>query len=271
MIQDTRLSHLPIRFANFLSPLLADTYQYITKAIGDAVAMPAHFAEGQRLEEFANGQVDVGFLCGLQYVRISCLPNCPVEFLAAPVLVGERYQGHPIYFSDLVVHQDSPYQTFEDIAGCRLAYNEQVSHSGWNIVCYSLLVQGKTSAYFRETLSTGSHLHSLQAVADGKADAAAIDSHLLDVLLHRDAAVTRHLRVLAMLGPSAIPPVVVSKGIAPDLKQKMQIALTTLHTDSHSREKLQAGLIKRFVPVEDENYQNIRQMFACVQASKMYC
>ena len=79
-------------------------------------------------------------------------PDCPVEPLAAPVLRGERYHKKPIYFSDVVVRRDSLYTSFGDLRRCVWAYNEYVSHSGYNLVCYSLLERGEALPFFSKTM-----------------------------------------------------------------------------------------------------------------------
>src|SRR2546425_4565480 len=173
----------PIRFATFLSPIMYSTYAHIARYVGERVGCQTTLEVGQSFEEFADGQVDVAFICGLPYVRMSSQNTCPVELLAAPVLMGERYQHRPIYFSDIIVRSDSPYTSFDDLEGCVWAYNERISHSGCNLVCYSLLERGKSPHYFGQTLKTGSHRASLQAVLEGCADATALDSHMLDVFL----------------------------------------------------------------------------------------
>src|SRR5207302_3336129 len=135
------------------------------------------------------------------------------------------YRHKPIYFSDVIVRSDSPYASFDDLGSCVWAYNERESHSGCKLVCYSLLERGKGPDYFGKTVKSGSHLRSLEMVMEGKADAAAIDSHLSDLLHSRDEGLARKLRVVDVLGPSSIPPVVVSRRLDNELKGKLQDAL----------------------------------------------
>ncbi len=256
-----------IRFATFLSPILYATYEHIARYVGEKVGHPTTLRVGQSFDEFIEGQVDVAFICGLPYVRMASQDTCPVELLAAPVLVGKRYQEKPIYFSDVIARSDSPYQSFDDLGGCVWAYNERVSHSGCNLVCYSLLVRNKSPDYFGKTVKSGSHLRSIEMVLEGEADAAAIDSHLSDILRSRDEVLTRRLRVVDVLGPSSIPPVVVSRRLDNELKCKLQGALSAMHLDDCGSRKLREGLIERFVVVKDEDYGNIREMLEKVEGA----
>jgi phosphonate transport system substrate-binding protein len=255
-----------IRFASYLSPNMYPTYEYIARYIGEKVGWPTTLTVGRSFEEFASGQVDVGFICGLPYVHLADSPTCPVELLAAPVLQGERYQCKPIYFSDVIVRSDSPYTLFDDLQGCVWAYNQRTSHSGCNLVCYSLLERGKSPHYFGKTVETGSHRRSVQLLLEGQVDGTAVDSHMLDVFLTQHSDIAKKLRIVDMLGPSSIPPMVVSKSLDIDLKCRMREALISMHLDPEAAKGLRQGLIERFVVVADDDYDDLRTMFARVQA-----
>ncbi len=207
------------------------------------------------------------FLQHLLYVRLMQWEDCPVELLAAPFLQPERYANRPIYFSDVIVRRDSPYTSFEHLQGRIWAYNERASHSGCNLVCYSLLERHKSPHYFGQTIKSGSHLTSLQMALDGQVDATAIDSHVLDVLLQRNPELATRLRIIDMFGPSAMPPIVIAKRLAPALKDRLRAALTSMHLDPVAVPYLHNGLIRRIAPVTDEHYNDIRHMLATVQAT----
>ncbi len=256
-----------IRFATFLAPRLYHTYAHTARYVGGKVGFPTDLTVGQSFEDFATGRVDVGFLCGLPYVRLADSPASPVELLAAPVLQGERYRQKPVYFSDVIVRSDSLFTSFDDLGGCTWAYNQQTSHSGYNLVCASLLEQGKTLHYFGRMVESGSHEHSIQLLLEGEADATAIDSHVLDVALLQNKDLALRLRVIAMLGPSSIPPVVVAKSLDDDLKVRIREALLTMHNDPDGARGLHEGRIDHFVAVTNADYDDIRSFFARTEAA----
>ena len=258
-----------IQFATFLSPVLYKIYEYIAEYVGEQVGSSVTLRTGQSLEEFAHGTADIGFLCGLQYVRMKNHHACPVELLAAPVLEGQRYQHRPIYYSDIIVQQESRYTSFEELQNCTWAYNELASHSGYNLVCYSLLKRAKTPHYFGKMLATGSHLQSLQAVLDGKADASAIDSHLLDVLRQERPEMAARIRIIDSFGPSTIPPLVVASRLNEDSKHHIRNVLLSMHEDLHTAKELHKGRIERLVVVYDKDYNDIRAMLKQVQQTSL--
>jgi phosphonate transport system substrate-binding protein len=249
-----------INFANFLSPLLQDTYASILNHVVEHVGCTATLYAGQSLSEFTSGMADVGFICGLQYVRMKEWQDCPVELLVAPVLEGKHYYGLPIYYSSVVVRINSTYRTFDDLEGCVWAYNEQDSHSGCNVVCSSLLEQQKSTHFFGSVVRSGSHMNSLGMIIEEKVDAAAIDSHVFEVALRRNPILTEHVHCIDLLGPSTIPPIVVAKRLDATLKEQLREALITMHEDEYMADRLHEGLIERFVPIIDKQYDDIRMM-----------
>ena len=257
-----------VRFANFLSPLLQETYDAIAVHIGRALSLTVTSSVGQELVEFHLGQADLGFLCGLQYVRLSEKANNPVELLVAPILSSERYQQRPIYYSDVIVRRESPYASFDDLRGCTWAYNEETSHSGYNLVEYNLLERKVHGHYFGKTMKSGSHLQSLRLVLAGEADATAIDSHILDVVLQRNRQLASQITIIDMFGPSSIPPIVIARRLPLQLKNDIQNVLTRMHQDAHLAQMLRSGGIERFIAVQDKQYDDIRHMVACVQSAE---
>ena len=124
----------------------------------------ADLVVGTSFEQFGNGEVDAGFICGLPYVQLARQTPAPVELLAAPVIRGDRYAGRPIYFSDVIVHRDSPVRTFADLRGRSWAYNDPDSHSGYNLTRHHLLMMGETHGFFGRVVEAGFHQ---QGDADG--------------------------------------------------------------------------------------------------------
>jgi phosphonate transport system substrate-binding protein len=249
-----------IRFATYLAPNIYDTYAYIARYVGEKTGQPTTLTVGQSFDQIADGQVDIAFMCGLPYATQAEFPTCPFELLAAPVLHGVRYQHRPIYFSDVIVRRESSYTSFDDLRDCAWAYNQKESHSGWNIVYYSLLKRGKTPAFFGQLIETGSHQRSIAHVLNGQADATAIDSQVLDVFLAHNPTEAASLRAIDMLGPSSIPPVIIAKSVDQTLKRTIQEVLLTMHEDPQAANTLRSGAIERFVQVRDEDYQDIREM-----------
>jgi ABC-type phosphate/phosphonate transport system substrate-binding protein len=268
-MQHRRYEPFTLRFATFLSPILTDAYEFIASYVGEQIGCSSRLVTGTSLEEFAGGGVHLGFACGLLYAQRAHFPSCPVELMAAPVLLPPRYQRKPVYFSDVIVHKASPFASFDDLEGCVWGYNKSGSHSGWNLVRYHLYKQGCGPHFFGSAVETGSHLRSIEMVMQRKVDAAAIDSHVLDIFISRNPDLAAQLRVVALLGPSAIPPLVVSKQLDANLKRDIQQLLLNMHRDHKAARMLHQSLIRRFVSVTEEHYHRIYRMFTFVQKREM--
>jgi phosphonate transport system substrate-binding protein len=257
----------PLVFANFLAPNMTPTYRYVAERVGTLVGRPGVLADEADERRLAEGRIDVGFVCGLPYVRLARRPNPPIRALAAPVVDEPRSQGRPIYFSDVVVQRDSRFQAFADLRGGVWAHNVETSFSGCVLTRYHLLQMGETERFFGRVTYSGSHEASIRAVVAGQIDASAIDSHVLGVEMRRHPELAAEIRVIEVLGPSTIPPVVASNRLAEEVQNEIRAALIGLHEDDGSRDRLAEGLIQRFVPMEDSAYDDIRRKLAAVEAA----
>jgi phosphonate transport system substrate-binding protein len=243
---------------------MSSVYAFVAMRLGRALG-GSTFTEGTSLDQLLDGPVDVAFLCGLPYVRLRRDRPDLLSPLAAPVLAEPRYGGQPVYFSDVIVRRESPYQSFADLRGRSWAHSREDSFSGCLLARYHLQQLGETEAFFGSVSFSGRHQESIRAVVEGVVDASAIDSHVLGVERRRDRDLDQKLRVIAILGPSPIPPVVVSSRVPAELQDALRDDLCKLHADPVSRRVLRDGMIRRFTRIDDRAYDDIRQKMAAVE------
>jgi len=255
-----------LRLATFLAPNMFPVYEFIARFLEERLGCRTELCVGSSYEEFAT-TADAGFICGLPYVELAGRESPPIEPLVAPVLKGERYNGKPIYFSDVIVRQDSPFQSLADLRGCSWCYNEPSSQSGYGIMRYHLARMGETTGYFGRVVEAGFHEHSIRLVSTGAVDASAIDSQVLAVALRDEPDLASQLRVIGSLGPSTIQPFVAARRLPAGLRADLCTIMAAMHQDSAARHQLAAGFIERFVPVDDGCYNDIRQMCKVVEAA----
>lgn len=253
--------------ATFLAPNMLPVYQFLIKTIGEQLGLQTELVVGNHYAELPD--YDLSFVCGLPYILYThpYRTPSPIEAIAAPVLQGARYQNRPIYFSDVIVHRDSPFYSFADLRGCTWAYNEPLSQSGYGITRYHLLKLGESQGYFGEVIEAGFHQKAIEMVYQRQIDAAAIDSQVLAVELRHRPHLIEQLRIIDTFGPSTIQPLTISTHLPQNLKQDIQAILCNLHTDPAARKILDMGLIDYFVAVGDADYDDIRGMLtACEKA-----
>lgn len=152
------------------------------------------------------------------------LPGCP--------------PGH--YRSLFVARKHDPRQTLEDFRGAPMAYNEDMSQSGWAAPAYHLLSMGLTPC---PRLRTGGHRASAQAVAEGRADIAALDALSWEMLLGHEPA-TEGLHVVAATAPTPVLPFITAPGKdAAPIFSALNQAIAELSLDDRATLRLR-GLVQ---------------------------
>jgi phosphonate transport system substrate-binding protein len=172
-----------LRLASFLADNARPLYERIAAYLADRLDGPVELLAGVPGEEqhrrLDGGVIDAAFICGLPYSQKHDRPDRPIELLCAPVMAAPRYGSAPVYFTDVVVRQDHPARTFGDLRGRVWAYNDEGSHSGYNVTRHHFLALGETRGYFGRVVASGAHQRSIQMVLDGAIDASVIDSTVL--------------------------------------------------------------------------------------------
>ena len=257
-----------LRFASCLAPNVLPMYEAVAAFVGERLDMRVTVEECADYERWAAAdRDDVHFVCSLPYVELTRGGPSPVEVIAAPVLAGERYGGRPIYFSDVIVARDAPFTSFTDLRGASWAYNEPQSHSGYGITRYTLVQMGETGGFFGSVVDAGFHQTSIRMVAEGRVDASAIDSQVLEVELRDHPELAERIRVIDSLGPSTIQPVTVAKRLPEELRDAIRKALLEMGDHPDGRRGLELGMVRRFVPADDGSYKDIRRMLEACEAT----
>ncbi len=121
--------------------------------------------------------------CGLPYVRDL---RGQVTLLGSPAYDIDCAPGS--YFSVVIVREDEHREDIADYASKRFAFNDRRSQSGF-AAFFSLLNEQNIAGLPSEMVDSGAHLQSIEMVAEGKADIAAIDAVTYALAIrHRDAA-----------------------------------------------------------------------------------
>lgn len=214
------------------------------------------------------GAVQVAFVCGYPYVLNKDKPQSSVKLMAAPVMADESYGGKPVYYSYIIVRKDSKAASFADLKGQRFVFNETISNSGYNMPRAKLVEMHETNGFFSAVERSGSHEESIRMVAEGKADASAIDSLVFDYARFTNQPYIEKVKIIDKLGPAAIPPVVYSPKLSPELAKKIQSALLGMDKDAEGQAILKRAYLKQFVEVSDEQYNDVRKMHDLAKSAK---
>jgi phosphonate transport system substrate-binding protein len=244
------------------APILASVAEQLTQTLG----FPVRFIDDgnwmERRDAFLRAEVDLAFLCGLPYAIEADRPEPRVSLVAAPVMAAPRYADAPVYFSDVVVKRNGPRQCFVDLEGATWAYNEPASHSGYWLPRYELARRQAPPGFFGQVIEAGSHMAALALVRSGVADAAPIDSTVLELAALSDPGMLEDLRVIETWGPSAMPPLLASARVPAATRQAVTKALLAMAGSTQGRAALATGLVSRFAAVTDSDFDPIRRMAA---------
>jgi ABC-type phosphate/phosphonate transport system substrate-binding protein len=227
-----------LRFVTYLAPSLPlQLFEFIVERVGRRLDLPVRVAAetlasgppAGTTDPFTAGVTDVAFVCSPSYLRMASLSPPPVRLVsAAPVFDDPRAKGLPVYFADVIVGRSRGVKVFDDLRGTVWAYNDGASLSGWYCLLDQLSRRGLSLDYFHDCVASGSHLASINAVARGSVDAAAIDSNVLAHLRRAAPDRLRDIRVLETWGPFPIQPVVAASHLPRSLHADLAAALLTI-------------------------------------------
>ena len=147
----------------------------------------------QPMEGWARDDLVLGQICNLPYR--ARFRDRLTRIGASDYGVEDAPPGH--YHSVFVVRSDDPATTFADCDGYRLAFNEGLSQSGWAAPSFAAARQNLT---LRPVGPTGAHAASMRAVANHRADMAAIDC--ITFAIAKDSGQTTGLKVIGHSDPS---------------------------------------------------------------------
>jgi ABC-type phosphate/phosphonate transport system substrate-binding protein len=256
-----------LRFGTYLAPNVLPVYEAVTEEVGRRLGIETELAIETSYESCEQDTNEVCFVCSLPYVTFERRGLDLAVPVAAPVLEGERYGGRPIYYSDVIVHRDSPFRSFLELRGRSWAYNEPLSHSGYGITRFQLVRLGETNGFFGEVVEAGFHQEAIRMVARKEVDGSAIDSQVLAIELRDHLDLAEQVRVVEALGPSTIQPVAVSRRVPKEMRDAIQDVLVTMSEEPAVRNRLRAGLVERFVAVDARSYDEIRMMLDACEAA----
>jgi ABC-type phosphate/phosphonate transport system substrate-binding protein len=197
------------------------------------------------------GDVQMGWICGLLYTVLKPVVN--YQALCAPLF---DTQTQPIYFANLIVHRDSAIHDWEGLRGARWVINETSSYSGYHGLLAHLARHGESLHYFSQVVASGTHAHSAQWVADGRADVASLDHSVYDYLLVHQPHLMEQVRVIQRLALHTAPPWIVHPDLPPTTRQAVRSVLLRMPPQAPTQ-----GGVRQWVTIDDHDYDPLRHVY----------
>jgi phosphonate transport system substrate-binding protein len=253
-------SSLKVAIAAIFSP--KDTFQYyrdlldyLGRRSGLEIDLIQRKTYGEINRMLAERRLHLAFVCSGPYATGR-------EAHGFQALVTPQIHGSTHYHSYVIVHKESPFNTFEDLKGMVFAFTDPESNTGKLVPTFWLAQMGeRPETFFKKTIYTYSHDNSLLAVARHLVDGASVDSLIWEYYSRTNPQLTSQTRVIRKSDPYGNPPLVSPVDLLPDIRDRVTHVLLAMHEDTEGRQILGKLMIDRFVSPRDEWYDGVRQMW----------
>jgi phosphonate transport system substrate-binding protein len=221
-------------------------YQRLFDRVGRLLDSKVEFVQRRTYREVNDlliaGELDAALLCSGGYIDLERRAPGAVEAVAVPVLGGAES-----YSSLLVVPAASDVQEVAELRGRRFAFTDELSLSGHLYPLRALRDLGfDPGRFFGSVIYSGSHDRSVQAVAAGMVDGAAVHGAVLAQMQARDPSLAFRIRVVHRSPPLGGMPVVVSRRLPAQARARIGAVLLALEGDPEAEAALRAVHIDRF-------------------------
>lgn len=233
---------------------------HIENTTGHSVELLA-FASREKLgNALEKGQVDIAYTGIYTYLSVRTI-NPTISAFAAPVIKLSE-SAYPINSdrSILITHKSSGKNSIESLKGSLLAIADAGSASGYKPV--RRLFFKNTGIYieehFQKIIFSKKHYNSVNAVKNGKVDAAFIVSNALIVMAKRKFIDINDFNILWESAPVGGLIFIYRTSLCPELRRNIKSAILTLDESVEAREWLKKYSVQTVVETTDEAYDLIR-------------
>lgn len=250
--------------ASMITPVSAfKYYQQVVEYIGEQLGRQVEMVHRTTYSEIdvllENNEIDFAFICSSPYVLNN--EKFGVELLVAPQVAGDVK-----YHSYIIVHKNSPIESFEQLRNKTFAFVDPRSNSGKLYPTFLLAKMNESPESFFSSFSYSySHNKSVEIVAKKRAVGAAVDSIVYDFMNVSGSPYAAQTKVIHRSPAFGIPPVVVPLATSQFLKNSLRQIFLGMHLNESGKKILSAMRIEKFVEVPDSNYDGIRAMRAFIK------
>ena len=173
---------------------------------------------------WARADLGLALMCGLPFSQRTPRPTV----VAAGVPSPARYGGRPVYFTDIVVRADAPFESLEDTFGGTVGYTLADSLSGGVAFRHHLAPFRARRGGRLYARAVGQLIHArgvIEALAAGRIDVGPLDSYYHDLLRRHEPALVAQVRTVATTAPLPMPPFVATAALTDDEFARLREAL----------------------------------------------
>jgi ABC-type phosphate/phosphonate transport system substrate-binding protein len=186
-----------------------------------------------------------------------------VQLIATPRFDAPGCTGSD-YSSVLITRANAPFVSLDACRGTRAAYNQDDSNSGMNVFRHAVAPLAKDGRFFGEVIRTGSHLGSLRAVAEARANIAEIDCVTYAFICDDMPELARQVRQIGWTAASPGLPLIAANDVPPAMIDALRAALD--ETVAAQPERAARLRLKGFASLSLNDYARITQLESEAQA-----
>lgn len=204
-------------------------------------------------------------MCGLPYRLRRPAP----QLLAVAQWSDVRTLGKPVYWSEIIVHADSPFRRVEDTFGTVAGYTIKDSMSGY--VAFRSHLSRQPSARKRKACGLPLFARTIgglitpraivEATAQGRIDVGPVDGYAYALLSATEPELSAQVRSIGMTDAVPMPPLVATAELPGDVLTRLRRALATVADDDALRAARQTLQLSGFVPAEPAYYDVLLDHF----------
>lgn len=224
--------------------------KYLSDKTGSKIVLKQRRKYSEINSLLKSGVTQFAYTCTGAY--LSGRSEFGLELLAVPVV-----KGRTSYNSYIIVRKESKIDNFDQLRGKIFAFTDPLSLSGRLYPLYLLSnLKEKPEDFFEKTFYTSSHEKSIESVAYGFADGAAVDSLIFDDMKRMEDLAVERVRIIKISPPYGIPPIVVSPYTDNSKKQIVLKTLLKMAQNTTGRKILAQIGIEKFILPNPEIYHD---------------
>lgn len=213
---------------------------------------------------WARDDLGCAMMCGLPFSQ----RQPPPTLLAAPVPSPSRYQGRPIYFTDIAVRADSAHRTLEDTFGGVVGYTLENSMSGCVALRRHLLAHRTAERPRLYSRAVGGLLNArrvIEALDEGRIDVGPLDSYAHDLLRRNDPSLAGKVRVIASTDAAPMPPLVATAPLVGGELERLREALGAAGDAADLAANREVLLLEAFAMPRAADYRVFDEVLSAAQ------
>ncbi len=199
-------------------------FNAITKEYGIHFDLKLGDSYAAAVQGLCNDQADIGWYGAVTYGQAREI--CGAELLAVDVK-----KGNSVYYSGIYTAKNSGVGNLEQLKGQSLAVGDPNSTSSFNFPFAMVLAAGVDPARdLNKIVIAGSHTNSIAALKEGRVTAAAASFNAWEKAVKKGVIDPAKFKVLAKSEGIPNPPLAMNKKLDPELKAKIRLAFSEIHT-----------------------------------------